>query len=42
MEIIDWPLVLSGSDLESALLEEHGLHGEPGVELLIVGHESAI
>ena len=42
MEIVDWPLVLSGSDSESALFdEEQGHCGEVGVELLVVGDEGS-
>ena len=39
METVDWPLVVSGSDLESVLLEEHGFFDECGVEPLVVGDE---
>ena len=43
MEIVDWPLVLSGSDSESVLLdEEHGLCSELCVELLVVGEEGSV
>ena len=42
MDIVDWSLVLSGSDSESVLLdEEHELCSEFHVELLVVGDEGS-